>query len=253
MKHICSTIFAVAISAFGVFAQERPAVPAVPRPLEQPPQRPGLEIFAERMEADLKTKAILYSNKVVAIDQPLKTNEAPTILRCNTLTRTNDGKFDRIVAQGDVEIDQGDLHARGQLALYTSETERLEVTGPFGQFPLPMLYSTQGTNANSTVITNWGEKIVYDRRNGKLIIDKPVTVVPASTLSRGTNGGSLFEMKPRKEPSGAQTNSPVPTNPPAAQPAPTPAAQPARTNRYPFSTSPGPPPPRRTTDRKSGF
>jgi hypothetical protein len=239
MNKICRTVVTLAMSGFALVAQERPAVPDVPQPLEQPPNRPGLEIFAEWMEADLKTKSILYSNNVVAIDQPQRVGELPTILRCRVLTRTNDGRYDIIIAEGDVEIDQGDIHARGQLARYTSETERLELTGPFRDSPLPLLYSTQGTNANSTVITNAGDRIVYDRRNGKLTIDKPRTFVPSSTLSRGTNSGALFDLKPRQDSTSGASNAP--------------AAPPVRTNRPPFSTSPSAPPPRRNTDRKGAF
>ena len=230
MKRIATRVIALAMCACGVLAQERPETPVVPQPLEQPPQRPGLEIFAELMEADLKTKTILYSNKVVAIDQPLKPGDPATTLRCDTLLRTNDGQYDIIIAQGNVQIDQGDTHARGQRATYTSETERLEITGPFGEFPVPMLYSTQSTNANAAVLTNWGEKIIYDRRNGKLTIDKIRTFVPQSTLSRGTNAGNPFDLSPRR----AQTNETS-----------------VRTNRLPFSTAPGTPP-RRLQERKGG-
>lgn len=224
MNKALFSILALVISGCAALAQERPEIPAIPESLEQPPQRPGLEIFAQLMEADLKTRAILYSNKVVAIDQPLKPGEPATIVRCRTLMRTNDGQFDRIIAEGDVEIDQGDIHARGQRAEYSSETERLELTGPYGEFPRPMLYSTQSTNANSTVITNLGEKITYDRRNGKLTIEKPQTWVPASSLSRGTNSANPFDLRPRPVPATPQTNEGV--------------TPPGSTNRALFSTQP---------------
>src|SRR6185295_1238967 len=88
----------------------------------KPPSRPGLEITAKFAEFRLKDNTAYYSNNVVVFDPPAKTNEAPTIIHCNELTarRGADGKLESIVAVQNVEIDQGETHARGQKAVYTA-------------------------------------------------------------------------------------------------------------------------------------
>ena len=161
--------------------------------------RPALEITAGFAEFRLKENTAYYSNDVVVTDPPSKPGDAPTIIHCRELTavRGAAGKLDTIVAQHDVQIDQGDNHARGQLAVYTATNEWLVLTGGFPPYPLPILYSSQGTNA--------GTVIVYDRLHDKLFITNATTVIPGATISkanqRGTNSPILNDkLTPRKAP-----------------------------------------------------
>lgn len=140
--------------------------------------RPALEITAGFAEFHLKENTVIYSKNVVVTDPPSRPGDAPTIIRCRELTakRTAAGKLDSIVARYDVEIDQGDNHARGQQAVYTATNEWLVLTGGFPPYALPILYSSQGTNA--------GTEIVYDRLHDKLFITNATTVIPSATLSK---------------------------------------------------------------------
>ena len=161
--------------------------------------RPALEITAGFAEFHLKANTVIYSDNVVVTDPPSKPGDVPTIIRCRELTakRTAAGKLDSIVARYDVEIDQGGNHARGQQAVYTATNELMVLTGGFPPYPLPILYSSQGTNT--------GTVIVYDRANDKLLITNATTVIPSATLSKANQKGTnsvilndkLFPPKPQ--------------------------------------------------------
>lgn len=141
----------------------------------RPPARPGLEIKASFSIFDLKGNTAYYSNNVVLIDPPAKPGDAPTVLLCHELTarRSISNKLDNIVALGKVEIDQGDMHARGERAVYTATNEQIVLTGGS-----PMLYSAQGTNT--------GDMIIYDRLNDKLFISNVTTIIPGASLTNAS-------------------------------------------------------------------
>ena len=98
---------------------------------EKPPARPGLQITAEFAEFRLKENTAYYSNNVIIVDPPPKAGDLPTIIRCQelTATRSSEGKLDKIVAVGAVQIDQGEMHARGHQAVYTATNEAMVLTG----------------------------------------------------------------------------------------------------------------------------
>ena len=148
----------------------------------KPPSRPGLEIKAKFGEFRLKDNTAYYSNNVVVFDPPAKPGDAPTIIHCRELTarRAANGKLESIVAFHNVEIDQGDTHARGQKAVYTASNELMVLTGPFPPFKKPLLYSSQGTND--------GTEIVYDRLNDKLFITNVFTYIQGATLNSTDKG-----------------------------------------------------------------
>jgi lipopolysaccharide export system protein LptA len=171
----------------------------------RPPARPGLEITAKFAEFRLKDNTAYYSNNVVVFDPPAKAGDAPTIIHCRELTarRGANGKLESIVAVHEVEIDQGDTHARGQKAVYTATNERMVLTGPFPPFSQPLLFSSQGTNS--------GSEIVYDRLKDKLYITNVTTVIPSATLNNArTNSPG------RTNNSAADTNRTVAPQSPAA-------------------------------------
>jgi lipopolysaccharide export system protein LptA len=147
--------------------------------------RPALEIKAPFAEFRLKENTAIYSNNtgfysnnVVVTDPPARPGDPPTIIHCRELRakRNAAGKLDNIVASYDVEIDQGDNHARGQQAVYTGANETMVLTGAYPPYPQPILFSSQGTNM--------GTEIVYDRAKDKLFITNATTVIPSATLSK---------------------------------------------------------------------
>ena len=148
----------------------------------KPPSRPGLEITAKFAEFRLKDNTAYYSNNVVVVDPPARTNDAPTIIHCQELTarRGESGKLDTIEAVHNVEIDQGDTHARGQRAFYTATNELMVLTGAYPPFKLPILFSLQGTNT--------GTEIVYDRLHDKLFITNVSTTIQGATLATAEKG-----------------------------------------------------------------
>jgi hypothetical protein len=169
--------------------------PAVPPPLEQPPQGVGLRIFADNTTAFLKTNLVIFSssgtNKVIAIYPPAKTNDAPAILRCRQLTakKLSSGKMDFVDADGDVELDQGEDRARGQHAIYHGTNDQVELTGAwrgwvnlgdtnvFLDSTQPILYAGK--------VWNRGDKIIYDHTEGKLFIrSNVVTDIPDGVLRK---------------------------------------------------------------------
>ncbi len=153
--------------------------------LEPMPSRPGLVIQADFLVANLRSNTVFYSNNVVVVDPPAKPGEPETTLRCRELTATRGSNgIQTIEAVGFVEIDQGDLHARSDRAVYTHATEQFVMTEGNARFPLPTLYSLHG----SITGTNTGTAIVYDRRNDRLFIKTPRTELPGTTLQgSGTN------------------------------------------------------------------
>ena len=173
--------------AAGVFAAET----------NRPPARPGLEIKADFSIFDLKGNTAYYSNNVVLIDPPAKPGDAPTILHCRELTarRSLSNKLDNIVAFGKVMIDQGEMHARGERAVYTATNELMVLTGGFdADHPMPELYSpAQGTLT--------GDVIIYDRVNGRLSATNVTTTISSAAL---TNSSPASTNKPRvpKTPAG---------------------------------------------------
>lgn len=148
----------------------------------KPPSRPGLEITAKFAEFRLKDNTAYYSNQVVVFDPPAKPGDAPTVIHCNELTakRGAGGRLESIVAFRNVEIDQGDTHARGQRAVYTATNELMVLTGAFPPFDQPILFSPQGTNS--------GSEIVYDRRNDKLFITNVTSIVSGAALNNAEKG-----------------------------------------------------------------
>jgi hypothetical protein len=169
--------------------------PVVPPPLEQPPARAGLTIIADFTEIDLKSNTVYYSNNVVVTDPPAKPGDFAIILKCRELTaaRNATGQVEHITAIGDVQIDQGDKHARGQKAIYTGADERVVLTGPWPHEPLPsdrpLAYSSQYTNS--------ALEIIYDRRSGKFFGTQVKTIIDPSVLSGGTNRApGLFNAPP---------------------------------------------------------
>ncbi len=150
--------------------------------INKPPARPGLEIKAKFAEFRLKDNTAYYSNDVVVIDPPAKPGDAPTIIRCRELTarRAASGKLDSIVAFHNVEIDQGDTHARGQKAVYSASSEQMVLTGAFPPFALPILFSPQGTNT--------GTEIVYNRLTDKLWFTNVSTYIPGASLNNAEKG-----------------------------------------------------------------
>ncbi len=195
------------MSALLCRAQEKAEVPVLPKPLEQPPQRPGLEITADLSVVSLKENSVYYSNNVVVVDPPARPGDPATIMHCRELTanRTPGGEVDKIIASGDVELDRGDLHARGQKAVYSGATDSVTLTGPWPKdpwfSPKPLLFSTNGTTT--------GTEIIYDRIADKLFVKDPSTYIPPSALGtikapatnsiRGTNASSAIP-KPQTPP-----------------------------------------------------
>jgi hypothetical protein len=155
----------------------------------QPPDRPALTIRASLSIFLLRSNEFLYTNNVVVYDPPAKPGDAPTTITCGWLTakRGANGKFETIIAHERVKIDQGNNHARGNLAVYSGIDETVTLTGAFGSdgsndFTLPALFSPQGTN--------FGTKIVYDRLNDRLSITDPITIIPQASLSKGEGGNT---------------------------------------------------------------
>jgi lipopolysaccharide export system protein LptA len=147
----------------------------------QPPERPGLKINAEFGQFNLREKTVYYSNNVTVIDPPAKPGDPPTVIRCRELTAWQgaSNRFERIVAVGAVEIDQGDTHARADRADYYATNETMVLTGAFdAQNPRPFLYSSQGKT--------YGDMIVYNRMSGTIGFARVQTEIHGSTL-KGLN------------------------------------------------------------------
>lgn len=163
----------------------------------QPPNRPALTINAGYSVFNLRRGAeeFLYTNHVIVIDPPTKPGDAPTTLTCRWAVATvgTNRRVESIVAHETVAIDQADNHARGALAVYTASNETVTLTGPFNPDdtnspPFPALFSSRGTN--------YGTKIIYERLNDRLLIERPTTIIPQTSLSdrnktnaAGTNKG----------------------------------------------------------------
>jgi lipopolysaccharide export system protein LptA len=161
----------------------------------QPPARPGLEIKSRFAEFRLKENVAYYSNNVVVVDPPAKPGDPPTIIHCHELTATRNasGKPDKIIADGRVEIDQGETyHARGNHAIYTATNEWMVLTGAYDpadkNLRRPYLYSSQGTNH--------ADEIVYDRLNDKMFFKEVSTYIPGSAL-KNTNSPAGATNKPQ--------------------------------------------------------
>ena len=164
--------------AFSLFmvAAILPAADTNSPPANRPPARPGLEIKASFSIFDLKARTVFYSNNVVLVDPPAKPGDAPTVLLCQELTaRSNaSNKIDTIVAERDVQIDRGDMHARGERAVYTTTNEQFVLTG--GQ---PTITTPQGTST--------GDKIIYDRIKDKIFFVSNVTTTASGAALTNAN------------------------------------------------------------------
>jgi hypothetical protein len=146
--------------------------------MEIPPARPGLIIRAPINILNLKSNEVLYSNGVVIIYPPRRTNDPVTYLRCDWAT----GKLgtnrqpEEIVAHGHVALDSGDKHARGNYAIYTNDV--IALVGPFDladkSRPLPYIYGPEGTNE--------GSAIIYDRKIPRLTTIEAITSINAEAL-----------------------------------------------------------------------
>lgn len=148
----------------------------------QPPIRPALTITADFSVFNLRSNVFLYTNHVVVTDPPAKPGDSPTTLTCRwAVARMGaNRRLETVTAHEGVAIDQGDNHARGALAVYTATNELMTLTGAFNPDDtntpaLPVLYSSQGTN--------YGTKIIYDRINDKLYIERPTTIIPHTSLA----------------------------------------------------------------------
>ena len=157
----------------------------------QPPSRPGLKIEAKFGEFRLKDNTVYYSNNVVVVDPPAKPGDAPTIIHCQELTATRgtNGRLERIVATTRVMIDQGENHARGDKAVYTSTNEQMVLTGAFDLTDTnaptrPYVFSSQGRSV--------ADAIIYDRLNNRIGFEGSVaTDISAATLKNtGTNSST---------------------------------------------------------------
>jgi hypothetical protein len=168
-------------------AQEALKPPVLPAPLEQPPQRPGLEIHAERTSFSMASNLVVYSssgtNRVVAIYPPAKTNEPAAYIRCRTLTgkQLPDGRVDFIEAQGDVQIERGEDWAVGQRAIYVGTNDQVVLTGPWNfppyVSPRPILYKSR--------ITNTADVIIYNRLTNELfMVGNVKTYIPDEVLQK---------------------------------------------------------------------
>jgi hypothetical protein len=153
----------------------------------QPPNRPALTITAGYSVFNLRSNEFLYTNHVIVIDPPGKPGDSPTILTCRwAVARAGvNRRLESVVAHETVAIDQGDNHARGALAVYTATNETMTLTGAFhpedtNTPPFPALFSSQGTN--------YGTKIIYERLNDRLLIDRPQTIIPHTSISNAERG-----------------------------------------------------------------
>ena len=182
--------FLLLMSVLFCRAQEIPTAPVLPKPLEQPPKRPGLEIHAEFTTFDLSSNLVVYTssitNRVVAIFPGAKTNEPPTIMHCRTLTGKQLGnrQMDFIEAEGDVEVTQGVDWARGQRAIYIGTNDQVVLTGPWNHPPFvsprPVLYKLG--------ITNTADVIIYDRSVNQMFFSgNHATYVPDEVLHSQTS------------------------------------------------------------------
>lgn len=169
----------------------------------QPPSRPALTITADFSVFNLRSNVFLYTNHVVVTDPPAKPGDSPTTLTCRwAVARMGlNRRLETVTAHEGVAIDQGDNHARGALAVYTATNELMTLTGAFNPNDtntpaLPVLYSTQGTTQG----TNYGTKIIYDRINDKLFIERPTTIIPHTSLAtadRGKTNSAATNRPPR--------------------------------------------------------
>jgi lipopolysaccharide export system protein LptA len=179
MKHTGTMLALLAVIGLG-FAADLPQVPA---PLEQPPPQPGLQIFSKGQAVlSLTDNTIYWTNDVVVVYPAAKTNEPPAVLHCRELTgkRLPSGQVDDIVAQGEVALDRGEDKARGQKAVYTGATQRVVLTGGYGDGLQPMLVLSNG-------ITNHGDMIIYDRAQNKLFLASNTSItVPREALQKGS-------------------------------------------------------------------
>ncbi len=180
-------------------AQEIPKAPVLPKPLEQPPARPGLEIHAEFTTFSLASNLVVYTstgtNRVVAIFPPAKSNEPPAILSCRTLTGKQLGtrQMDFIEAVGDVQIVQGEDWAVGQKAIYIGTNDQVVLTGPWNYQPYvsprPLLYKSRITNTADVVIYDRSVNQIFFRGNHATYVPDEVLHSQMSTNAprRGTN------------------------------------------------------------------
>lgn len=150
----------------------------------QPPERPGLKINSEFGEFNLREKTAYYSSStnVTVIDPPAKPGDSETVIRCRELTAWQgaSNRFEKIIGQGAVQIDQGDAHARANHAVYNGTNDTMVLTGGFdAQNPRPYIYSSKGKT--------YADVIVYDRVSGRISGHGNVsTEIPGSTL-KGLN------------------------------------------------------------------
>ena len=164
-----------------------------------PPNRPALTITAGYSVFNLRSNEFLYTNHVIVTDPPAKPGDSPTTLTCRwAVARMGvNRRLETVYAHEGVAIDQGDSHARGALAVYTATNEVITLTGTFDPDDtntpaLPVLFSSQGTN--------YGTKIIYERTNNKLLIERPTTIIPQTSLStaeRGKTNAPASEKSPK--------------------------------------------------------
>jgi lipopolysaccharide export system protein LptA len=190
--------FLLTMAALLCPAQDAVKVPVLPKPLEQPPQRLGLEIGADitTFSNNIVVYKSLGTNFVVVTYPVGKSNEPPAIMWCRKLTgkRLNNRQFDFIEAEGDVQMMRGDQRAYGQRAIYFGTNELVVLTGewkgPPMVWPRPFVCSQCNTYTNKdgstyeACLTNTADTITYERLKGVFTFNgNQKTYVPTNFLN----------------------------------------------------------------------
>jgi lipopolysaccharide export system protein LptA len=150
--------------------------------LTRPPSRPGMTVHADYQEIELRSNTVVYTGNVRVVDPPAKPGGESTMMLCDSLRVSFiSNRIDWLVAEGAVQIDQDQIHARGGKAVYTSSNEQMVLTGAFKGAPVPKPYIFKPPT------TNYGDVIIYNRLDGKVMFQRPVTETTAGVLSRETN------------------------------------------------------------------
>jgi len=169
----------------------RPAAAAEPR------AKPEVDIqCADGADFDLQNRTAVFRGNVQAKDPQMR-------LTCQVLTAqwSETNRITSIVAEQQVEVEvtgeQGTTRATSAKAVYTAETDLVELTGE------PKLFNRLGTLA--------ADRVVLERTKGKLTARGNVRmVVPAEALKE-------TGLSPRDQPAPGQS---APKTPPAGTPAP---------------------------------
>jgi lipopolysaccharide transport protein LptA len=139
-----------------------------PAAAAEPAAKPEVDIRADNAEFDLQNRTAIYCGNVQAKDPQMR-------LSCQVLTAqwSEANRITSIVAEERVELEvtdaQGATRATGAKAVYTAETDSVELTGE------PKLVNRLGTLA--------ADRVVLQRAKGKLTATGNVRMVmPAEAL-----------------------------------------------------------------------